>query len=548
MTGAAGGYDAIVVGGGHNGLVCGAYLAMDGLRTLILERREECGGMAATRELLAGVRVPVVAHTLGRLRPSIARDLRLPEHGLTLVQPEVRVYAPQPDGRALTLWGDVHRTAAELSSDGLVSDADAASYVENDGRLRALASAMAVLMSRTPPDITHPGLGDALESLRTGLIARSRARSESGGLLRVAPMAVADLAGEWFESDPLRVLLAARAIQYTALEPRNPGTAALLVADAAGNDGGLAGQTVFARGGPGALGTALLTAARSLGAEVRTGTEVASVRQADGIVRGVALTSGEEIDAPVVVSGLDPKRTLLDLLEPEVLGPRLSWRAGNIRQRGATAKVNLALGALPVFRGLAGNGSDLRLRGRIVMAPGTANLEQSARAGKYGRLADEPVLEATIPSLVDPSLIDASRRRRRAVSHVMSVIVQPAPYDLAEGSWKDRREELGDRALETLERYAPGITSLVEARQVITPLDVERDYGAAEGHALHAEAGLDQWFAWRPLHGWGRYRLPLEGLYLCGSGAHPGGGVTGGPGQLAAREILADWSRRRSRR
>ncbi|HUG47370.1 MAG TPA: NAD(P)/FAD-dependent oxidoreductase [Candidatus Limnocylindria bacterium] len=546
MTGGGSRYDAIVVGGGHNGLVCAAYLALDGLRTVVLERRREVGGMAATHELLPGVRVPALAHTLGRLRPSIVRDLHLREHGLALVQPEVRAWAPQPDGRSLTLWGDAERTAAHLADSGLVSAADARAYADNDGRLRALGSAIAVLMSRPPPDITHAGLGDALDGLRAGLAARARARSEPGGLLRVTPMSVADLLAEWFASDALRAVVAARALQYTSWEPRNPGTAALLLTDTAGNDGGMAGQTVYARGGPGALGQALESAARALGAEVRTGAEVVAVRRSGEAVCGVALASGEEVDAPVVVSGLDPRQTLLRLLEPEVLGPRLGWRAGNIRQRGATGKVNLALGALPAFRGLDGNGTDPRLRGRIVIAPTTTYVEQAARAGKYDRLADAPVLEATIPSLVDPGLVDTRRRRRKA-AHVVSVIVQPAPYELRDAGWDAQRQTLGHGVLRTLDAYAPGIAELVEEMQVITPLDIESEWGATEGHALHAEAGLDQWFAWRPLHGYGRYRLPLEGLYLCGSGAHPGGGVTGGPGQLAAREVLADWARRRDR-
>ncbi|HSH22047.1 MAG TPA: NAD(P)/FAD-dependent oxidoreductase, partial [Candidatus Caenarcaniphilales bacterium] len=298
-----------------------------------------------------------------------------------------------------------------------------------------------------------------------------------------------------------------------------------------------------ARGGVGTLADALTSAARAEGAEVRTDAEVLHVRHADDRAVGVTLTSGEEIDAPVVVSSLDPRRTLLSLLAPEVIGPRLSWRAANIRGQGVTAKVNLALRALPAFRGLEAEEASQRLRGRIVVAPSLDYLERAADAAKYGRIAAEPYLEATVPSLVDPSLVD--HVRAGPVRHVMSVIVQAAPYELREGTWDERREELGDVVLQTLEQYAPGIAALVEARQIVTPLDLEREYGVTAGHPLHAEAGLDQWFAWRPLHGFGRYRLPLAGLYLCGSGAHPGGGITGGPGQLAAREILLDVGRRR---
>jgi phytoene dehydrogenase-like protein len=300
----------------------------------------------------------------------------------------------------------------------------------------------------------------------------------------------------------------------------------------------------MARGGAGALGTALASAAGALGAEVRLGAEVVRVSHHDDRATGVVLASGEEIAAPVVVSGLDPKRTLLDLLEPEVLGPRLSWRASNIRSVGATAKVNLALAGLPTFSSLGGMNIDeqaVRLRGRTVIAPGTDWLERATRAAKHGRLPDAPYMEATIPTLLDRTLLGEARTgKARRVEHVLSVIVQAAPYELREGDWDARRNELGDLVVATLARFAPGIAELVVERQMITPLDIERDWGATGGHPMHAEIGLDQWFAWRPLHGYGRYRLPLVGLYLCGSGAHPGGGITGGPGMLAAQEVLAD--------
>jgi phytoene dehydrogenase-like protein len=421
---------------------------------------------------------------------------------------------------------------------------DAAAYADADRQLVALGSGLGALMGRVPPDIAHPSLADALGGALSGLTAGARAQAEGGGLLRVLPMTVADLVGEWFESDPLRALVAARGVQYTAFGPLVPGTAQVLIADAAGHGGGVAGQSITARGGPGALGAALAAAVAAKGGEVRLGAEVARVTRRDERVSGVALASGEEIGAPVVVSGLDPRRTLLDLLEPEVLGPRLSWRASNIRSAGATAKVNLALAGLPAFSSLDGLGSDeqaARLRGRIVFAPTMDWLERATRAAKYSRLPDEPYMEATVPTLLDPALLAGGRRGKAArVEHVMSVIVQAAPYELREGDWEARRDELGDLVLSTLERFAPGISERLVERQVITPLDIERDWGATGGHPMHAEIALDQWFAWRPLHGYGRYRMPLSGLYLCGSGAHPGGGITGAPGMLAAQEVLAD--------
>jgi phytoene dehydrogenase-like protein len=305
--------------------------------------------------------------------------------------------------------------------------------------------------------------------------------------------------------------------------------------DSAGTDGGAAGQTVFVRGGPGALTSTLRGAAEAAGVVVRTGASVVAVTSRDGRATGVALETGEEIDAPIVVSGLDPKRTLVELVDPVALGPSLGWRAANIRQPGVVGKVNLVLDALPDVP--AAGGDAALLRGRILVAPGIDAMERAFDASKYGRMSDVPILEATIPSLVDPSLVESGP----AGTHVMSVLAQYAPYELRDRTWDECRDELGDRVLVTLETVMPGIAGRVTARQVLTPVDLEREWGLTGGHPLHAEPALDSFFLWRPLLGHARYRMPLDGLYLCGSGAHPGGGVTGGPGQNAAREIVADW-------
>ena len=513
-------YDAVVVGAGHNGLVAGAYLARNGSRVLIVERRDRVGGILS------------FAQTVGRLRPSVIRDLRLASHGLRLIRPEVRVFAPQPDGAAVTLWADPRRTAEDLRP---LSAHDAAAFPTFDGRVRTIASFLAYLDSAAPPEIQNPSLGDAFAGLRLARAFRRlgpRARREA---LRVLPMPVADLVGEAFERDDVRAAVAARAVTFTAMGPWTAGTSAVLLSDSAGNDGGASGQTVFARGGPAALAEALAGAARSFGADIRTGAEVSAVRSNDGRATGVILSSGEEIGARVVVSALDPKRTLLQLVDPEDLGPTLVWRASNIRTPGCTAAVTFALSGVPRF---AGAGGEERIRGRIVIAPGIDYLERGADAAKYGRTSAEPYLQATIPSLVDPTLAPEGQ-------HVMSVIVQWAPYRLRQGDWDVEREGLGDLVVKTLESYAPGLSNLITSRQVQTPLDLERDFGLTEGHVLHAEPGLDQFFAWRPLLGFARYRMPLAGLYLCGSGAHPGGGITGAPGANAAREIAADLKRGR---
>jgi phytoene dehydrogenase-like protein len=321
--------------------------------------------------------------------------------------------------------------------------------------------------------------------------------------------------------------------------PWSAGTTAVLLADAAGTDGGAAGQTVFAQGGPGALAAALEGAARAAGVEIRTGAGVASVTARDGRATGVVLDDGEEIEAQSVVAAVDPKQVLTALADPVTVGPSLRWRAANIRTPGTVAKVNLALAGLPRFTA-AGDDGERLLRGRILVAPGIDAIERAFDASKYGRLSEAPVLEATIPSLADPSLVAGAP----AGAHVMSIHVQYAPYALREGSWDEGREALGDRVLATLESVAPGIGSLVTARQVITPLDLERDYGLSGGHPLHAEPALDSMYLWRPLLGHARYRLGFDGLYLAASGAHPGGGITGQPGRNAAREIVADRKRR----
>jgi phytoene dehydrogenase-like protein len=532
---AANDYDAIVIGGGHNGLVAAAYLGAAGLRTVVLERRELIGGAAATSELAPGARVPTLAHTVGRLRPSVVRDLDLKRHGLSLVGPDVRVFAPGPDGEAVVLWGDAAQTAEGLRGR---SAEDAGRYAAFDRLVRSLAGFLGELAGRTPPDIASPGLGDALTGLQLGRTFRGLGRHDGRTITRVLPMAVADFVAEWFESDALRAAIAWRGVQYTAMGPWSAGTTAVLLADSAGNDGGAAGQTVFARGGPGALAAALEGAARAAGVEIRTSAEVVAITSRDGRATGVTLAGGEELTARAVVAGIDPKQVLTRLADPVAVGPSLLWRAGNIRTPGTVAKVNLVLSGTPRFTAAGDDGR--LLRGRIVIAPGIDAMERAHDAAKYGRWSETPILEATIPSLADPSLVDGAATG----TQVMSVIAQSTPYALRDREWDGGREAFGDLVIRTLEDHAPGLSGLVTARQVLTPLDLERDYGLTGGHPMHGEHGLDQFFLWRPLLGHARYRLGLDGLYLAGAGAHPGGGVTGQNGQNAAREIISDLRRR----
>jgi len=536
VTGAAT-YDAIVIGAGHNGLVTAAYLAKAGRRVLVLERREKVGGILETLEIAPGVRAPGIAHTVGRLRRSVIEDLGLERHGLArhglaLIDPPVRVFAPQSDGSALTLWADPARTAEDLRAR---SPHDAEAYRRFDARVRALAGFLAYLYAATPPDVKSPSFADAMSGVRIGNAFRRLGRKASREATRAMPMAIADYVAESFETDAVRGAIASRAVQYTAMGPWSAGTTAVFLGDSAGNGGGAAGQSMFARGGAGAVADALASAAASLGAEIRTGAEVVTILTKQHRAIGVALANDEEFHARAVISSADPKRTITTLLDPVVAGPDLMWRAGNIRTPGVVSKVNLALSGLPAFAGADG---DERLGGRIVIAPSIDYLEKAFDASKYGRVSDEPYLEATIPTLTDPSLAPEG-------THVMSVLAQWTPFRLRDGDWGAERERVGDLVVKTMEQYAPGLGELVTARQVITPIDLEREYGLSGGHPLHAEPGLDQFFAWRPLLGHARYRFGIDGLYLCGSGAHPGGGITGAPGANAARVILSDLKKRR---
>jgi phytoene dehydrogenase-like protein len=519
-------YDAIVIGAGHNGLVTAAYLAKAGVKVLVLERRERVGGICDTLEIADGYRAPGIVHTVGRLRRSVIADLGLVRHGLVTIEPAARVFAPQPEGPPLTLWADAARTAAELRGRSVV---DAEGYAGFDKRIRSLASFLSYLHAITPPDVKNPSMADAMNGLKLGNAFRRLGKRPGREATRAIPMAIADYVAEAFETDAVRGAIAARATQYTAMGPWSAGTTAVLLADSAGNDGGAAGQATTVKGGPGALADALASAARTFGAELRTGAEVVGVLSRNHRAFGVALASGEELHARAVVTAADPKRTLTTLVDPVEIGPHLRWRASNIRTPGTVSKVNLALSGLPTFRG----GDPERLGGRILVAPSIDYLEQGFDHSKYGRVSEEPFLEATIPTIGDPTLAPEG-------GHVMSVVVQWTPYALREGDWTTERDHLADVVVKTMEQHAPGLGELITARQVLTPVDLEDDYGLSGGHVYHAEPGLDQFFVWRPLLGHARYRLGLVGLYLCGSGAHPGGGVTGAPGANAAREILAD--------
>jgi phytoene dehydrogenase-like protein len=396
-------------------------------------------------------------------------------------------------------------------------------------------------MEITPPAIGAPSTGDVWSIVKIGRRFRRLGKRDAFNLLRWGPMAVADLVGEWFTTDLLQGVIAARGIFGTSMGPWSAGTSAVLLL-AAASDPVPEGSSVSALGGPGAVTRAMAEAARETGVEIRTNADVARVLITNGAATGVALADGTEIPADVVVSAADPRHTFLDLIDPVDLDPSFVTRIRNYRTIGATAKVNVALRALPQFRGVDRDASSSLLRGRVHIGPGVDYLERAFDASKYGEISQAPYLDVAFPSVVDPSLAPAGH-------HVMSVHVQYAPFRLRDGySWDDRRNTLADIVMRTLEEYAPGITRLAEYRQVLTPVDLERTYGLTGGHIFHGELSLDQLFAMRPTLGWGQYRTPVANLYLCGSGTHPGYGLTGGSGQNAAREILRHLRARPSRR
>ena len=517
----------VVVGGGHNGLVASALLAKKGLKVLVLESRAQVGGAAVTEEFHPGFRASTVAHTAGPLRPSVIAELGLREPAF--IEPEPRCLALLPDGGSLALFGDPARTAEELRRH---SPQDAGRYPEFHRSLTTVARFLSRLTALTPPDVASP-FRDPWGLLGTAWGFRRLGRRDGQRLLRWGPMAVADFAAEWFETEILRATVAARGIYGAFAGPWSAGTTANLLLRAAADGGNAAGSTVFVRGGLGRLADALADGARRFGAEIRTGTPVERITTRNGSVSGVVIAGGDEIEAGAVVSAVDPRRTFQKLLDPALLDPEDAHRIRNFRCDGVGSKVNLALSALPSFKAARGASPEALLSGRLHIGPEIDALERAFDEAKYGGLSSQPYLDVTIPTLTDPELAPPGR-------HVMSVYAQYTPYRLREGDWRTRKAEVETIVLRTLEEYAPGISSLVERCQVLTPLDLEETYGLTGGHHSHGETSLDQLFLARPLLGWGRYRGPVSGLYLCSAGTHPGGGVTGASGANAAREILRD--------
>jgi phytoene dehydrogenase-like protein len=513
------GYDVAIVGGGHNGLVCAAYLAKAGRKVVVLERGKETGGAARTEDFAEGFRVSSGAHLLFHLHPKVIADLKLEEHGLKLVADDLATVALGREGEHVTLRGG---TAEGVSAE------DAAAYAELHARLLRFAAALRPMLSQVPPRLGEGmGLTDKVTLAKLGWGIRTLGRAEMREFLRIVLMNVADLAEERFESDLLKGALSFDAVLGTHLGPRSPTTVLTLLYRLAGEAAGQQGRIALPAGGMGSVTDALRQAAEAAGAEVRTGAAVASILVEEDRAVGVALDGGEAVTARTVVSNADPKSTFLCLLGPRHLDAGFVRRVHNLRSRGDAAKLHLALDGRPEFTGL----NEAEMRGRLVIAPSIMEIEEAFNAAKYGEASQDPAMEIVVPSLGDPTLAPEAK-------HVLSAVAIYAPYALKAG-WGKAREKLKKRLIDRIALYAPNIKEQILEAELLTPLDIEKRFGMTGGHWHHGELAVDQLLMNRPVPGAHQYATPLPGLYLCGAGAHPGGGVMGAAGMNAARQVIA---------
>jgi phytoene dehydrogenase-like protein len=520
-------YDAIVIGAGHNGLVNAAYLARAGLRTLVLERRHLVGGASVTEEIFPGFKFTVFSYVVSLFRPEIIRDLELPRHGLTIL-PLESTLTPLPNGDRLYRDGDHYRTMREIAR---FSERDADAYEDYSKMMYYMAKAVKYVLGITPPDPTRFNPFELRDLIQFARHFLDLGEEQLFTLARLMTMSSADFLERWFESEPLRGTMSASGVIGTYLGPRSPGTAYVLLHHYMGEIDGAFRAWGFAKGGTGGIAQALARSAEALGVEIRTGAPVSQVILRQGKAAGVVLQNGDEIAADRVVSSLDPKQTFLNLVDPGQLPEDLVEAVRRFDIRGSSGKVNLALDAAPQLACWPGSGP--HLRGAISISPSTDYIERAYDDAKYGEFSRKPYIDIIIPSMIDPDMAPPGK-------HVMSCFVQYAPYRLREGTWEDKREAFGDTVVETLSEYIPNLKDIILHRQVVTPWDIEQITGLSEGNIFQGELSLSQLFFLRPAPGYAKYRSPIPGYYQCGSGTHPGGGITGAPGRLAALEILKD--------
>ena len=523
-------YDAIIAGGGHNGLVTSAYLGKAGLRVLVLEARDLVGGCAVTEEIWPGYRVSTASYLASLMQEKVVRDLDLERFGYRVDAKDPAFFSPFPDGRHLFMWQDRARTLREIAK---FSQHDAAAYPRYEAYLERLAMVAESLLLTTPPEFPPSRIGDFLDYLKLIGKLRGLSRTEIVGLVKVFTQSAADFLDDWFESKEIKVTLATDGVIGANGGPRSPGTAYILLHHCMGGVNGHRGLWGFVRGGMGAVSNAIAASARNVGVEIRTNAPVAKFLVKEGRIRGVVLQNGEEIEARLVASNLDPPRTFLQLMDTKDLPSDFVAGIRRFRCEGTSLKMNLALSGLPDFTALPGATPADQHKATMHICPSMEYVERAWDDAKYGRPSRSPLIEMTIPTMYDPSLAPPGR-------HIMGIFLQYAPYTLKGTNWDAEREPFAERILDVIEEYCPNIRSIVVERQTLTPLDLERRFGLTGGNIFHGEMSLDQMFVMRPLAGWASYRTPVKGLYLCGSGAHPGGGVMGAPGHNAAREMLKD--------
>ena len=518
-------YDAIIIGGGHNGLTSAAYLAKAGKRVLVLERRHVLGGAAVTEEIYPGFKYSVCSYVVSLLRPEVIRDLELPKYDLEII-PLDSTFTPMANGDRLFRSGDHAQTRREIARH---SPTDADAYEQYGQLMAQMAMAVKPILGMIPPEPTTWNPKDLFGLAKVGNHFHDLGERLLYELTKLMTMSSADFLDQWFDTDVLKATMSASGIIGTFMGPRSPGTAYVLLHHYMGELDGAFRSWGFARGGTGAISNAIADAARHFGAEIRTQVSVDQVAIKNGRATGVILATGEEINAKVVVSSVDPKRTFLKMVDSRHLDAGFLKQVSDFKIRGSSAKVNLSLDGLPDFSSMPGDGP--HLSGAISISPSLDYIERAYDDAKYGDFSRQPYMDIILPSKLDPSMAPPGK-------HVMSIFVQYAPYHLASGTWPEKREALGDTVIDTLSEYAPNIKNLILHRQVLTPWDLEQEFGLTEGNIFQGELTLDQLFFLRPVAGWAKYRTPVQGLYMCGACTHPGGGVMAASGRLAALEIL----------
>jgi phytoene dehydrogenase-like protein len=528
-------YDAIIIGGGHNGLTAAAYLARGGLSTLVLERRDIVGGCCVTEDIAPGCRVSTTSYIASMLRPEVIAELRLADHGLRMVPCDPAIQVPFPDGHVVPWWVDRDRAKAEF---GKISAKDAARFVEIDDQLKKLARYLQPFFMEPPPELDTSTVGGWSDLFRVGKRFRRISSTEIAQLISFLTGSLGEFLDHNYESEKMKTMFLANNVYGKHGGPYQPGTAiGLLFHLLSGGEHELQGFSGHVMGGMGSITQALAAAGQKLGVEIRTSAPVAKVEMRNGRAYSVVLEDGTELHGRMILSNADPKRTFLKMVEARELPEDFLFAVRGIRMDGPCAKVNFVLAEEPRFTGTSPQATPLE-RTFYTLVPSLEFAERCYDIAKFGEIPEELWVDCVVSSNADSSLAPPGK-------HILTCFVQYVPYRLREGNWDEKREMLGDRVVKKISEYAPNVPSAIVARQVLTPLDLEQTYGLTEGNIFHGDLRLEQLFFMRPVPGWAQYRTPIHGLYLCGAGAHPGGGVTGAPGRNAAMQALRDWKKGR---